>query len=148
MRVYEIDGNLAKDAEVLTSKAGGRKYVRFSVANHYYKGNEENVDWIDVYSFDNNVIENRYKWLLKGARVVVSGEPDFELKVRNGQAFINTRIKADRIDIIIPGKRDDIDTGATVSVHTKVEEPKVEAPAKSVLPEAAPVKEEDDDLPF
>ena len=142
-----IDGNLAKDAEVSTSKTG-RTYVRFVVGNRIYKNNEESTDWIDVYSFDPKIIENKASKLLKGSRVLVQGDYSSDINIRGGQAYINTRVMADFVELLVGPKKSDQETVSTYTATTetkKVEEP---TPKKVEANVQTNVQDESDDLPF
>ena len=138
-----IDGNLAKDAEVSTSKTG-RTYVRFVVGNRIYKNNEESTDWIDVYSFDPKIIENKASKLLKGSRVLVQGDYSSDINVRGGQAYINTRVMADFVELLVGPKKNDQDTVSTYTGTTETKKAETPQPKK----EQTVVQSEDDDLPF
>lgn len=148
MKKLLIDGNLGKDAEVLTSK-GGKTYVRLAVGNRVYSKDGESTDWIDVYSFDPNVIENRASKLLKGARVLVQGDCFTGIKVYNGQAYINTKVMADFIEVINGAKKTDVaDAPSTYTATTADNSVKHEVKANPEPVVAAAAKAEDDDLPF
>ena len=146
MKKLLIDGNLAKDAEILTSK-GGRTYVRLVVGNRVFNNNEESTDWVEVYSFDQNIIEKRAAKLLKGCKVVVQGDCYVTFKVHGGQAYLNTKVMADWIEMVVAPKKSSADT-ATVSTYTATTDETKEVPDMPVVPSVNSEAEAVDDLPF
>lgn len=115
MKTITFDGRIgANGAEVRTTK-GGKPYVRFSVANNSFANGAEKTEWFDVTSYDEYIINNRVKYLTKGTYVIVTGNPNIEVNVRDGKIWLNQYITASTIDTPSFKKKDDEPTTNTVS---------------------------------
>lgn len=109
-----FDGRIgASGAEVRTTK-GGKPYVRFSVANNSFANGAEKTEWFDVTSYDEYIINNRVKYLTKGTYVIITGNPNIEVNVRDGKIWLNQYITASTIDTPSFKKKED-DTTASVT---------------------------------
>lgn len=107
MKTMTFDGRIgASGAEVRTTK-GGKPYVRFSVANNSFANGAEKTEWYEVTSYDEYVINNRVKYLTKGTYVIVTGNPNIEVNVRDGKIWLNQYITATTIDTPSFKKKDD-----------------------------------------
>lgn len=115
MKTITFDGRIgANGAEVRTTK-GGKPYVRFSVANNSFANGAEKTEWFDVTSYDEYIINNRVKYLTKGTYVIVTGNPNIEVNVRDGKIWLNQYITASTIDTPSFKKKEDEATTNTVS---------------------------------
>lgn len=160
MKQISFDGRIGKDAETLTTK-GGRKYVRFSVANDTFLNGENKTEWFDVTCYDPYVVENRVKYLSKGRYVIVHGSLNTEVNTKNGKIYLNQYVTANCIDTPSFGKKEDEKeemvstyTGGTKSMPKPVQEEKPVVEARTAQPsystQTAPLNDmsDDDDLPF
>lgn len=152
MRNITLDGRLGKDAEVLTAK-NGRQYVRFNIANNLYTSGSERTDWFDVTCYDPFVVEKKSQYLKKGSYVIITGQIISEVRVVNGNIYMNHYVTAATIDTPRLGKRDDdsersqVRSGSnepSVSVYTggtrsdrAVQESRVEEPRMNAMPAPA-----------
>lgn len=66
----QISGNLTKDAELFTSKAGKRK-ATFTVAHNYMENKEQKTIFINVEAWESK--DNTLDILVKGKAVEVKG---------------------------------------------------------------------------
>jgi single-stranded DNA-binding protein len=113
MKTITFDGRIgANGAEVRTTK-GGKPYVRFSVANNSFANGAEKTEWFDVTSYDEYIINNRVKYLTKGTYIIVTGNPNVEVNVRDGKIWLNQYVTATTIDTPSFKKKDE--DGATAS---------------------------------
>lgn len=114
MKTITFDGRIgASGAEVRTTK-GGKPYVRFSVANNSFANGAEKTEWYEVTSYDEYIINNRVKYLTKGTYVIITGNPNIEVNVRDGKIWLNQYITASTIDTPSFKKKED-DTTATIA---------------------------------
>jgi single-stranded DNA-binding protein len=112
-----FDGRIgASGAEVRTTK-GGKPYVRFSVANNSFANGAEKTEWYEVTSYDEYIINNRVKYLTKGTYVIITGNPNIEVNVRDGKIWLNQYITATTIDTPSFKKKDD-DGAVSESVNS------------------------------
>lgn len=156
MKQISFDGRIGKDAEVFATR-GGRKYVRFSVANDTFINGENKTEWFDVTSYDPYVVENRVKYLSKGRYVIVHGSLNTEVNAKNGKIYLNQYVTANCIDTPLFGKKDD-EKEEKVSTYTAPSDKPVDTPTYQPAPEPAYVgsgagsslndMSDDDDLPF
>lgn len=153
MRNITLDGRLGKDAEVLTAK-NGRQYVRFNIANNLYTSGNERTDWFDVTCYDPFVVEKKSQYLKKGSYVIITGQIISEVRVVNGNIYMNHYVTAATIDTPRFGKRDDDSEHSqsrsrtnepSVSVYTggtrsdrSMQESRVEEPRMTAMPTPAP----------
>lgn len=159
-----FDGRIgASGAEVRTTK-GGKPYVRFSVANNSFANGAEKTEWFDVTSYDEYIINNRVKYLTKGTYVIITGNPNIEVNVRDGKIWLNQYITASTIDTPSFKKKEDDTTASgsseapsTFTGGTESHQfvPKTEpapAYASSVASESSAMAYgqavDDDDMPF
>lgn len=165
MKQISLDGRIGKDAEVLTTK-GGKKYIRFSLANDTFMNGENKTEWFDVTCYDPFVVENRVKFLTKGRYVIVSGNLNTDVNVRNGKIYLNQYVTANSIDTPSFGKKEQDTEEETVSTYTggttptlstkiseqpkQVVEVKKPEPAYSYTASSSSINDmsDDDDLPF
>jgi single-stranded DNA-binding protein len=116
MKTITFDGRIgANGAEVRTTK-GGKPYVRFSVANNSFANGAEKTEWFDVTSYDEYIINNRVKYLTKGTYIIVTGNPNVEVNVRDGKIWLNQYVTATTIDTPSFKKKDE--DGATATANT------------------------------
>ena len=155
MKQISFDGRIGKNAEVLATK-GGRKYVRFSVANDTFVNGENKTEWFDVTCYDPYVVENRVKYLSKGRYVIVHGSLNTEVNAKNGKIYLNQYVTANCIDTPVFGKKDEENKEEEVSTYTAPVKPK-EEPVVEETPAYAfqgntgsklNDMSDDDDLPF
>ena len=107
MKTMTFDGRIgASGAEVRTTK-GGKPYVRFSVANNSFANGAEKTEWYEVTSYDEYIINNRVKYLTKGTYVIITGNPNIEVNVRDGKIWLNQYITATTIDTPSFKKKED-----------------------------------------
>jgi single-stranded DNA-binding protein len=115
MKTITFDGRIgASGAEVRTTK-GGKPYVRFSVANNSFANGAEKTEWYEVTSYDEYIINNRVKYLTKGTYVIITGNPNIEVNVRDGKIWLNQYITASTIDTPSFKKKEDDTTTSSVS---------------------------------
>jgi single-stranded DNA-binding protein len=115
MKTMTFDGRIgASGAEVRTTK-GGKPYVRFSVANNSFANGAEKTEWYEVTSYDEYIINNRVKYLTKGTYVIITGNPNIEVNVRDGKIWLNQYITATTIDTPSFKKKED-ETSVSESV--------------------------------
>ena len=115
MKTITFDGRIgASGAEVRTTK-GGKPYVRFSVANNSFANGAEKTEWYEVTSYDEYIINNRVKYLTKGTYVIITGNPNIEVNVRDGKIWLNQYITASTIDTPSFKKKEDDATTGSVS---------------------------------
>lgn len=93
MKILTFDGRLGKDAELNQTNTGVR-YLRFSVANDSKKQNSVVTEWYDVVVFDENIVSKMQQYLTKGSYVLITGEPTTSISVKDGQAYLNQRVRA------------------------------------------------------
>lgn len=117
MKTMTFDGRIgASGAEVRTTK-GGKPYVRFSVANNSFANGAEKTEWYEVTSYDEYIINNRVKYLTKGTYVIITGNPNIEVNVRDGKIWLNQYITATTIDTPSFKKKED-DSSVSESVNS------------------------------
>lgn len=107
MKNIILDGRIGKDGAEVRQTRLGKDYVRFSLANNSFVGGVEKTEWYDVTSYDPYVIENKIKFLGKGCYVIVSGNINTEVNVKDGKVWVNHYITANSIDIPSLKKKDD-----------------------------------------
>lgn len=155
MRQIFIDGRIGKDAEVLTTN-GGRKYVKFSLANNFYRNKETKTDWFEVVSYDDFVVEKLAPMLTKGKYIFVIGEFNIQVAFdRSGRPWINQDINA--ISIQFPNigtKKEESSTEDSINnfapaAQEMQKEKKVDAvPEVPSSSENSNGDDDDDELPF
>lgn len=160
MKQISLDGRIGKDAEVLTTK-GGKKYIRFSLANDTFLNGENKTEWFDITCYDPFIVDNRVKYLSKGRYVIVNGSFNTEVNVRNGKIYLNQYVTASTIDTPSFGtKREETEevvstyTGGTKSMPKAIQEEKpieVQTTTSSkgwTASHGLNDMSDDDDLPF
>lgn len=161
MKIIIFDGRIgSKGAEVMSTR-GGKKFVRFSVANNSFVNGQEKTEWLDVTSYDPFVIENKVKVLTKGTPVQIVGSLNTEVNVKDGKVWVNQYVTADRIELLFTGKREDDEQGnETVSTNEQVStitggteseaimNTKETPVQQTVSNNPMPTLNESDDLPF
>lgn len=150
MRETYVTGNLAADAEVLTSK-NGENYLRFRLGNREFGDAENETRWYDVTMFS---VPKIAQYLKKGTGVRVLG--DYKDSIYNSEKYgpqINRNITAFKIDFWSGrGKKDENELTVThetpvqVQAPTPVETPK--ATKKGVAAKAKTTTQASSDLPF
>ena len=93
MKILTFDGRLGRDAELNQTNTGVR-YLRFSVANDSKRQNSVVTEWYDVVVFDENIVSKMQQYLTKGSYVLITGEPTTSISVKDGQAYLNQRVRA------------------------------------------------------
>ena len=122
MKTMTFDGRIgASGAEVRTTK-GGKPYVRFSVANNSFANGAEKTEWYEVTSYDEYIINNRVKYLTKGTYVIITGNPNIEVNVRDGKIWLNQYITATTIDTPSFKKKEDDGTVSESVNSTRLSE--------------------------
>lgn len=99
MKIIHFDGRIGANGAEIRSTQGGKPYVKFSVANNSFVNGQDKTEWFEVTSYDPHVIENRIKALTKGTYVIVSGQLNTDVKVKDGKVWINQYVTAVSIDI-------------------------------------------------
>lgn len=127
----QIIGNLTRDPETRTTPNGASVCTFTVAAERRFAVNGERVtDFYRVNAW-RGLGETCQKYLSKGKKVFVSGEPQPRLyQNKNGETQLSLDIEADRVEFLSP-------RGEVAS-----------APAGDHAPNSAPVAEETDDLPF
>lgn len=161
MKIITFDGRIGANGAEIRSTQGGKPYVKFSVANNSFVNSQEKTEWFEVTSYDQHVIDNRIKVLTKGTYVIVSGQLNTDVKVKDGKVWINQYVTATSIEVPYFGKKNETeqnvqeikesissqeDNEPIVSTYTKAPTQK---PKQS--PQTQPdvnVEAEDDELPF
>ena len=149
MKILTFDGRLVRDAELNQTNTGVR-YLRFSVANDSKKQNSVVTEWYDVVVFDENIVSKMQQYLTKGSYVLITGEPTTSISVKDGQAYLNQRIRAFSVNFG-GGKSNNNTSGSTQASPAPQYAPPVNAapvaqpqpqPATPVIPmpHAAPVQ--------
>lgn len=149
MKILTFDGRLGRDAELNQTNTGVR-YLRFSVANDSKKQNSVVTEWYDVVVFDENIVSKMQQYLTKGSYVLITGEPTTSISVKDGQAYLNQRVRAFSVNFG-GGKSNNNTSGSTQASPAPQYAPPVNAapvaqpqpqPATPVIPmpHAAPVQ--------
>lgn len=158
MKSITFDGRIGTGAEIRSTN-GGKPYVRFSVANNSFVNSQEKTEWFEVTSYDPYVIENRVKVLTKGTYVIVQGQLNTDVKVKDGKVWINQYVTATSIEVPYFGKKNEDEQNVQeikesissqeddppVSTYTKPAAKSQPKPQPQTVAESAP---EDEDLPF
>lgn len=84
MLTMQVIGNLGKQPEVKTLDSG-TKLARFSVASNKKIKGEKHTTWVNVTVFDKFKIEFVEKYLNKGDKVFLEGEPQARAYESNGE---------------------------------------------------------------
>lgn len=155
MKNIFFDGRIGRDGAEIKTTQGGKKYVKFSVANNSFAGGQEKTEWFEVTSYDPYVIENRAQYLTKGTYVIISGTLKCEVKVgKDNNMYLNYYVTATTIDTPSFKKKDESSetTEQTVSTYTASTQTEKVAPAPKPEPQPAVAamapQSNDDDLPF
>lgn len=136
MKILTFDGRLGKDAELNQTNTGVR-YLRFSVANDSKKQNSVVTEWYDVVVFDENIVSKMQQYLTKGSYVLITGEPTTSISVKDGQAYLNQRVRAFSVNFG-GGKSNANASGSTqVSPAPQYAPPVNAAPVAQPQPQAA-----------
>lgn len=93
MKIITLDGRLGRDAEINQTNTGV-KYLRFSMANDTKRQGNTVTEWFDVVVYDENTITKMAQYLTKGSYVIITGEPTASISIKDGQAYLNQRIRA------------------------------------------------------
>lgn len=155
--IHIVDGRIgAKGAEV-SSTQGGKKFVKFSLANNMFIGGQEKTVWYDVTCYDQYVIENKVEKLKKGTPVQVVGTLVTDANVKDNKVWINNNLTAVKIDILVLGTKD-VQSGQTettqeASTYTGGTQSEKIAPQPKQEPEpetysTGSFSDGSDDLPF
>ena len=164
MKILTFDGRLGKDASVHTA-SNGSKFISFTVANNSFVGGQKRVDWFDVISYDQHLIETRTKFLTKGTYVIITGTVTTNTKVVNGKVFLNHNVRAINIDTPSIGAKqvdtadevqstssDDIEvsvyTGGTRSDHSDTTHEQMPSYEYRGSETSYGIEDNGDDLPF
>lgn len=121
MKKIALDGRIGKDAERRRTEKG-KEYIHFSVANNSYSGGKETTEWFEVSCYDPYVVENRVKYLTKGKYVIINGDINTSVTVKNGKIYLNQYITANSIDTPSFGSRKEEEDDTTVSTYTATTE--------------------------
>lgn len=136
MKILTFDGRLGRDAELNQTNTGVR-YLRFSVANDSKKQNSVVTEWYDVVVFDENIVSKMQQYLTKGSYVLITGEPTTSISVKDGQAYLNQRVRAFSVNFG-GGKSNTNASGSTqVSPAPQYAPPVNAAPVAQPQPQAA-----------
>lgn len=161
MKTISFDGRIgASGAEVRTTQ-GGKPYVRFSVANNTFVNSQEKTEWFDVTSYDPFVIEKRINVLTKGTYVIIQGQLNTEVNVKDGKVWVNQYVTASTIDVPYFKKSENeqgvqeikqaitpTDDGISTYTPETKPAPAKETKAKATKTVAESQEEDDNDLPF
>jgi single-strand DNA-binding protein len=85
MLIVQVIGNLGGDPEIKESKAG-MNYARFSIASNKKIKGEKVTTWLNVTVFDEYKVEFVGKYLNKGDKVFIEGEPAARAYEKDGEA--------------------------------------------------------------
>ena len=137
MKILTFDGRLGRDAELNQTNTGVR-YLRFSVANDSKKQNSVVTEWYDVVVFDENIVSKMQQYLTKGSYVLITGEPTTSISVKDGQAYLNQRVRAFSVNFG-GGKSNNNASGSTqVSSAPQYAPPVNAAPVAQPQPQPQP----------
>lgn len=136
MKILTFDGRLGRDAELNQTNTGAR-YLRFSVANDTKKQNTSVTEWYDVVCFDENIISKLQQYLTKGSYVLISGEPTTSVSIKDGQAYLNQRVRAFSINFGGGSKPNNGVSGSTQQAPAPQYAPQPVAPAAQPQPRMA-----------
>lgn len=84
MITLQVIGNLGADPEEKTSDRGTR-YARFSLASNKKVKGEKVTTWVNVTVFDENKIDFLMKYVTKGTKLFIEGEPQARAYESNGE---------------------------------------------------------------
>lgn len=85
MLTMQVIGNLGQDPEEKTTESGTR-LCRFSIAaNKKIKG-EKITTWVNVTVFDTNKIDFIMRYVTKGTKMFLEGEPQARAYLKDGEA--------------------------------------------------------------
>ena len=143
MDIRIVDGNLVKDAEVKTNATTGAKYLSFTLANNGFAKGQKTTTYFNVVSYDNYLIKRQEteNFYTKGRLVVVTGKPNENMVVKDGQTYLNRNIVANSVELgtFVRNENQSQNNGNNVSVYRDVapappvcETPKVQAPQPQV----------------
>ena len=167
MQKIIIEGRLGRNAEVKET-VNNKKYIRFTMATNWKRGNDEKTTWYDVFSFNQAYTGNIVKYLTSGSSVVVIGDLEPEMNEgKDGKMYMNLKVRASSIDFSMSysNKKDDTNTTASTGSSTHVKENTNKSSSKenddipddniscipSDMPKPSPIDtndSDDDDLPF
>jgi single-stranded DNA-binding protein len=105
MKIINFDGRIGANGAEIRMTQGGIPYVKFSVANNTFSNGQEKTEWFEVTSYDTHVIENRIKALTKGTYVIVTGQLNTDVRVKDGKVWVNQYVRANSIDIPYFGRK-------------------------------------------
>lgn len=143
MKIITLDGRLGRDAEINQTNTGV-KYLRFSMANDTKRQGNTVTEWFDVVVYDENTITKMAQYLTKGSYVIITGEPTASISIKDGQAYLNQRIRAFSINFGGGGSGKQANTAQAQGVAPQVA-PQVGATVAQPMPhmtqpqQAAPV---------
>lgn len=130
MKKTQVIGNVVRDAQV--KEINGRKVINFVVAvNSSYKDtNGQKVELADFFNCgqwkDANQSTEVAKYLLKGTKVFVEGEPSAVLyKTKENQHAVDNRINVHMLQLLSASKKDD---------NNAIKEPAISEPINDDLP--------------
>lgn len=127
MITLQILGNVGNQPEIKTTD-NGKKYARFSVAANKTVKGDKITTWVNVTCFDDFKTDTIEKYVNKGDKVMIEGEPSARAYDSNGKA-------AASLDVVLGFGSKLVLCGRSDAA----------APAASADPEPAPL---DDDIPF
>lgn len=84
MLTMQVIGNLGADPETKTSERG-TKFCRFSIASNKKIKGEKVTTWVNVTVFDEHKIDFLEKYVTKGTKLFVEGEPQARGYESNGE---------------------------------------------------------------
>lgn len=115
MKKTQVIGNVVRDAQV--KEMNGRKVINFVVAvnSNYKDANGQKVERADFFNCaqwkDANQSTEVAKYLLKGTKVFVEGEPSAVLyKTKENQHAVDNRINVHMLQLLSASKKDDNNT--------------------------------------
>ena len=136
MKIITLDGRLGRDAEINQTNTGV-KYLRFSMANDTKRQGNTVTEWFDVVVYDENTITKMAQYLTKGSYVIITGEPTASISIKDGQAYLNQRIRAFSINFGGGGSGKQANTAQAQGVAPQVAPQAAynpQAPAAPVIP--------------
>lgn len=142
MKIITLDGRLGRDAEINQTNTGV-KYLRFSMANDTKRQGNTVTEWFDVVVYDENTITKMAQYLTKGSYVIITGEPTASISIKDGQAYLNQRIRAFSINFGGGGSGKQANTAQAQGVAPQVApqaayNPQAQAAPVIPMPAAAP----------
>lgn len=143
----QIIGRLGNNPEIKTSK-NGKQFVTYRLATDDFHNGKKETSWFNVI----DVTERGFKiveYLKKGSLINIRGSESVSIFTnKNGEPQISRDIIADKVEFIST-KNNDADNQETTQKQEKNLEPSMSCGTlNKPVDLAAPIENDDDDLPF